>query len=207
MTHSLRMVAIYRAYIKNVDYLNLPPPTYGRLNSSAASSLTSNNSSPSSQPEPVTVESRGTIHEYEYPNLTDEIHADVSARIGVVHAYVYTSTNVVENLKSLSPLKTHHGQSSSSIHTLSTMPVIQHDYFNSHCDSEGAMTTSPNSPPTGNNPLDHPAGVDPSNFIAELEQRLTDHFRQNWKGELQVTMGKQRTYKLIKQDLKSAEVI
>ena len=48
----------------------------------------------------------------------------------------------------------------------------------------------------------NPSGVDPSTFTAELEQRLTDHFRQNWKSELQATTGKLRTYKLIKQELK-----
>ena len=48
----------------------------------------------------------------------------------------------------------------------------------------------------------NPSGVDPSTFTAELEQRLTDHFRQIWKSELQATTGKLRTYKLIKQELK-----
>ena len=50
--------------------------------------------------------------------------------------------------------------------------------------------------------LIQPVYVDPANFIANLEERLTEHFQQSWEGELQVITGKLRTYKVVKQDLK-----
>ena len=40
-----------------------------------------------------------------------------------------------------------------------------------------------------------PANVDHTRFIAELEQCLTDQYKQNWESELQATTGKLRTYK------------
>ena len=40
-----------------------------------------------------------------------------------------------------------------------------------------------------------PENVDHTRFIAELEQRLTDQYKQNWESELQATTSKLRTYK------------
>ena len=47
-----------------------------------------------------------------------------------------------------------------------------------------------------------PSSVVPNDFIAKLEQRLTDQYVQSWQGELRNTAGKLRTYKLIKEDFK-----
>ena len=47
-----------------------------------------------------------------------------------------------------------------------------------------------------------PSSVVPNEFIAELEQHLTDQYTQTWQGELRNTSGKLQTYKLIKEDFK-----
>ena len=44
-----------------------------------------------------------------------------------------------------------------------------------------------------------PDCVDQGQLIADLEQRLLDQFTQSWQHELSVTMGKLRTYKMIKE--------
>ena len=47
-----------------------------------------------------------------------------------------------------------------------------------------------------------PELVKSGQLISELEQRLTGQYIQSWSSELQVTTGKLRTYKMIKQDFK-----
>ena len=44
-----------------------------------------------------------------------------------------------------------------------------------------------------------PDCVDQGQLLADLEQRLLDQFTQSWQHELSVTMGKRRTYKMIKE--------
>lgn len=45
-----------------------------------------------------------------------------------------------------------------------------------------------------------PSSVEPKEFIAKLDQRLTDHYVQSWQGDLRDTSGKLRTYKTIKEN-------
>ena len=46
----------------------------------------------------------------------------------------------------------------------------------------------------------HPSGVVPTEFTAQLEQRLIDQYIQCWQGELRDSTGKLRSYRLIKNE-------
>ena len=47
----------------------------------------------------------------------------------------------------------------------------------------------------------HPSSVVPTEFIAQLEQCLIDQYIQGWQGELRDSIGKLRSYRLIKDEL------
>ena len=48
----------------------------------------------------------------------------------------------------------------------------------------------------------HPSGVVPTEFIAQLEQCLIDQYIQCWQGELRDSTGKLRSYRLIKDEFR-----
>ena len=106
------------------------------------------------------------VHEYDYPNLASEIpHCDDHARIGattthcaVVHAYDYTSKNVVENIKLLSPVHgKQQGQSSSSATNNCKTKCID----NSDCDN----AILPSLPSTAQAQVEHAYGNTESVFV------------------------------------------
>ena len=107
------------AYIKNFDYLQvlLSISTFSKCSANGASSQTKTDCH--QQPVTMKLKQRGTLHDYECPDVASKLQDLTNCgAVAVVHDYDYTTTNMVEHLRHVSPLVSplvsHEGQSTIS---------------------------------------------------------------------------------------------